>query len=76
MERYICERIEEGTVILEKDKGEYLNISVQAIGFEVSEGDVILFDGEKYSLCEGEKEERQNKLLALQKKIKEKQKKG
>lgn len=45
--RYIIDRIEEGIVaVCEKEDGSFEEISVASFGFEVSEGDCIIFDEE------------------------------
>ncbi len=74
MERLIADRVEEGFVILEKEDLSHISLPLSSFDFPVSEGDVLLFDGEKYTKDKNEKAERRNKLLLMQKKLKEKSK--
>ena len=72
MEKYICERTEEGIAVFEKDNGEYVKVPVCCIKSEITEGGVYLYDGENYILSHSETQARRSRLLALQKKISEK----
>lgn len=57
--RYIIDRIEEGRVaVCEKEDGSFEEIPVAALGFEVNEGDCIIFEEETgYKKDEKRKEE-------------------
>ncbi len=72
MEKLIIDRIEENFAVAEKEDFSHISLPVSCFGFSVNEGDVILFDGEKYKKDETEKEDRREKLLLMQKKLKEK----
>lgn len=74
MERLIADRVEEGKVILEREDLTRICIPASSFDFTVSEGDVLLFDGEKYIKDKKEKDERRLKFLQMQKKLKEKSK--
>ena len=74
MEKLIVDRIENGFAVIEKEDLSHINIDVSDFAFSVNEGDVLLFDGEKYIKDETEKEARKRKLLLMQKKLKEKSK--
>lgn len=74
MEKLIIDRIEGGFVILEKEDFSHISLAPSSFDFPVSEGDILLFDGEKYTKSETEKDERKQKLLLMQKKLKEKSK--
>lgn len=74
MERLIAERTEGEFILLEKEDLSHIKLPLASFGFPVSEGDVLLFDGEKYTRDDKEKDERRNKLLLMQKKLMEKSK--
>ncbi len=74
MEKLIVDRIENGFAVIEKEDLSHINIDISDFGFSVNEGDVLLFDGEKYIKDETEKDARKRKLLLMQKKLKEKSK--
>lgn len=74
MERLIVDRIDEGFVILEKEDLSRISLSLLSFGFSVKEGDLLLFDGEKYAKDDKERDERRQKLLSIQQKLKEKSK--
>ena len=74
MERLIVDRIEEGFVILDKEDLCHISLSLLSFGFSVNEGDVLLFDGEKYAKDDKERDKRRQKLLSIQQKLKEKSK--
>lgn len=75
MEKLICDRVEDGVAVLEKEDGGYLNININELDFSVAEGDILIFDGEKYISDEVGKCDRKMKMLELQKKLAEKKKK-
>ncbi len=74
MEKLIIDRIEENFAVAEKEDLSHISLPLSYFSFPVNEGDVILFDGEKYKKDETEKEGRREKLLLMQKKLKEKSK--
>ena len=74
MEKLIADRTEKGFVILEKEDLTHISVPVSDFEFSVSEGDILLFDGEKYIKDDTERDERRLKLLLMQKKLKEKSK--
>ena len=74
MEKLIIDRIEEGFVVLEREDLSCISLPISVIGFTVREGDVLFFDGEKYLKDDNETDKRRQKLLLMQKKLKEKSK--
>lgn len=74
MEKIIVDRIEEGFVILEKEDLSHISLPLSSFVFSVEEGDVLLYDGEKYIKDDKEREERRQKFLSIQQKLKEKSK--
>ncbi|MBQ3136018.1 MAG: DUF3006 domain-containing protein [Clostridia bacterium] len=74
MEKLIVDRIEEGYAVVEKEDLSHITLPVSQFTFPVAEGDILLFDGEKYMKSETEKDERKQKLLLIQQKLKEKSK--
>lgn len=75
MEKLICDRVEDGIAVLEKGNGKYIYVNINELDFTVSEGDVLIFDGEKYIPDTAEKQNRKAKMLLLQKKLADKNKK-
>lgn len=75
MEKLIVDRIEEGIAVLEKEDGAYVKMQISDFDFCIREGNVLIFDGEKYNLKEDEEEVRRSKLLDLQRKLSQKGKK-
>lgn len=65
--RYIIDRIEEGKIaVCEKEDGSFEEIRVDSFGFEVSEGDCIIFEEETgYKKDEKRKEEIQREVDEL-----------
>ncbi len=74
MEKLIVDRIVEGYAVAEKEDLSHITLPVSQFAFSVAEGDILLFDGEKYIKDEKVEDERRNKLLLMQKKLKEKSK--
>ena len=52
MERYIVDRVEDGIAVLEKEDLTHVEIPVSEIGYEVKEGNVLLFENGKFTLDE------------------------
>ncbi len=75
MEKLIVDRIEEGIAVLEKEDGTYIKMNATDFSFDIREGNILTFDGGKYSLIKDEEEERRSKILALQSKLLQKGKK-
>ena len=74
MEKLIIDRIEDGVAVIEKEDLSRVSVDVSEFDFSVGEGDVLLFDGEKYIKDEAEKINRKRNLLLMQEKLKEKSK--
>ena len=74
MEKLIVDRIEDGFVVAEREDLSHIRLPVSDFAFDLSEGDILLFDGEKYIKLDTEKDEKKQKLLLLQEKLKEKSK--
>ena len=75
MERLTVDRTEEGIAVLEKEDMSHISLPLSAFDFAVKEGDILLFDGEKYIKDQETADKRRQKLLLMQKKLKEKSKK-
>ena len=69
MERYIVDRVENNIAVLEKDDLSHIEIQVSEIGFEVKEGNVLLFENGKFVLDEACEAERRRKIFEKQKNI-------
>lgn len=74
MEKIIIDRIEERFAVAEKEDLSHIRLPLSDFDFTVSEGDILLFDGEKYIKSDAEKDEKKRKLLLMQEKLKEKSK--
>lgn len=72
MEKLIVERIEGAIAVLEKQDLSHTEINCDEIGFAVSEGDVLLFDGKGYVKDTDEASARRKRLLEMQEKLKKK----
>lgn len=72
MEKFIVDRIVGDIAVLEKEDLSHIEIICSDIGFDVFQGDVILFDGETYSKDLDIAAERRNRLLDMQEKLKKK----
>ena len=69
MERYIVDRVEDGIAVLEKEDLTHIEIIVSEIGYEVKEGNVLLFENGKFALDEVFEAERRRKIFEKQKNI-------
>ena len=69
MERFIVDRIENLIAVLEKEDLSHIEIEVSEIGFEVKEGNVLLFENDKFTLDEAYEDERRRKIFEKQKNI-------
>lgn len=71
MEKLIVDRIEDGIAVLEKDDLSHISVSVESFEFSLKEGDILLFDGDKYIIYKDETDEKKKKLLLMQQKLKD-----
>ena len=69
MERYIVDRVEDGIAVLEKEDLTHIEIIVSEIGYEVKEGNALLFESGKLTLDEAYEAERRRKIFEKQKNI-------
>ena len=69
MERYIVDRVEDGIAVLEKEDLTHVEIPVSEIGYEVKEGNALLFESGKLTLDEAYEAERRRKIFEKQKNI-------
>ena len=67
MERYIVDRVKDGIAVLEKEDLTHIEIIVSEIGYEVKEGNVLLFENGKFTLDEAFEVERRRKIFEKQK---------
>lgn len=74
MEKLIVDRITDGIAVLERNDRSRIEISLNDIGFEIKEGNVLLFDGEKYTPDKSEEDERRKRIFAMQEKLRNKSK--
>lgn len=72
MERLIVEKTENDVVVLEKDDLSQITLPSCSFDFTVKEGDILLYDGERYQKDERAKEEKKQRLLEIQRRLKEK----
>ena len=70
MEKLIVDRVTDGFVVLEKEDRTNIQVSVEEIGFQVKEGNVLNFDGEKYSSDISEEVARRKRIFEMQQKLK------
>ncbi len=70
MQKLIVDRIVGGIAVLEKQDRSHIEVSLDTIGFEVKEGSVLLFDGERYSADTDGEDERRRKIFAMQEMLK------
>ena len=69
MEKLIVDRIENGIAVLEKEDLSHTEISLNEIGFEVKEGDVLLFENGIYTVDTAYEEERRRNIFQKQRNI-------
>lgn len=69
MEKYIVDRIEEGIIILEKDDMTHIEIDKKDIPFEVSEGNVLIYDSGAFYPDNEEENLRRKRIFGKQKNI-------
>lgn len=69
--KYIVDRIENDIAVLESfsDK-KIINVPLENIKINISEGDVLIFDGKNYTLNSGEKEDRLKIIMEKMKRLK------
>lgn len=69
--KYIVDRIENDIAVLESfsDK-KIVNVPLKNMKINISEGDVLIFDGKNYTLNSGEKEDRLKIIMEKMKRLK------
>ncbi len=72
MEKLIVDRIDGDIAVLEKEDRSHIEVSVSDIGFNVKEGSVLLFDGERYTADKASEDERRKRLFLMQESLKKK----
>ncbi|MBQ7294910.1 MAG: DUF3006 domain-containing protein [Clostridia bacterium] len=72
MEKLIVDRITDGIAVLEKEDRSHIEVPLSDIVFEIKQGSVLLFDGEKYTPDTNEEDERRKRIFSLQEKLKNK----
>ena len=60
----ILDRIEEETAVIESDSG-MIEVSIQMLGENICEGDVLIQDGERYIKDDAATAERKQKIAEL-----------
>lgn len=73
--KYIVDRIEEGIAILEKEDLSHVEISLTDLPDGISEGSVLIFDGNSYISDENEEAQRKNQIYEKQQMLFKKRKK-
>lgn len=63
--RYVVDRIEEEFAVLEDENCEMTNVKLCELGIEVSEGDVLQFDGSEYFIDVEAKQEIEERISDL-----------
>lgn len=76
MEKLIVDRIVGGILVLEKEDLSHIEVKSETVPFSVSEGDVLLFDGEKYIKDIDNETVRRKRILEMQEKLKKKSNNG
>ena len=61
LEKFTVDRIEGNFAVLEKETGGTVDVALSLIG-NVKEGDVVFFDGKKYTIDEKETNERKKRI--------------
>ena len=69
MEKYIVDRIEEGIIILEKEDMTHIEIDKNDFPFEVSEGNVLIYDSGAFFHDNDEENIRRKRIFEKQKNI-------
>jgi hypothetical protein len=69
MTAFYVDRIEEGYAVLLFEVKQEVVLPLSYFDFEISEGSVLLFDGENFTLSVERKEEKQNKNADLLEKL-------
>ena len=65
--KYIVDRFEDGFAVCETEDLHYINIKIRKLPKGVKEGDILLFDGKKYSIDEVKTLERKKEIEELTK---------
>ncbi len=74
MSKFIVDRIVGDIAVLEKEDRSHIEVLLENIGFEIKEGSVLLFDGEKYTAYINEENERRSRIFAMQERLKNRDK--
>lgn len=61
MEKYIIDRFESSFAVLEKENGTTTNVEASLLG-DAKEGDVVIFDGESYTIDKEETRLRRERI--------------
>ena len=69
MEKYIVDRIEEGIIIFEKEDMTHIEIDKNDIPFEVSEGNVLIYDSGTFFHDNDEENIRRKRIFEKQNNI-------
>jgi len=64
MKEYILDRFEGDVAVLELGGGEFMDVDKSLIDFFAQEGDVLLFDGERYFIDHQKTDERKKEMRA------------
>lgn len=72
MEKLIVDRITENIAILEKEDRSHIEVSLEKLGFEIRQGNVLIFDGENFILDIEQENIRRSRIFSLQEKLKNK----
>lgn len=69
MEKYTVDRVEDGIVTLEKSDITHVDYKGSDFSFPVKEGNILIFDGEKFQLDAAEEEAARKRILEKQRNI-------
>lgn len=69
MEKYTVDRVEDGIVTLEKSDLTHVEYKESDFFFPVKEGNILIFDGEKFQLDAAEEEAVRKRILEKQRNI-------
>lgn len=65
MEKFIIDRIEEGTAVLETEEKTFVNVPLSDLPLKVREGDVLTFSDGEYLVDKAVTSERKEKIKSL-----------
>lgn len=72
MEKLIVDRITENIAILEKEDKSHIQLPLEKLGFEIRQGNVLIFDGENFILDTEQENIRRSRIYSLQEKLRNK----